>query len=31
MKNPSMKNSSFWEIYNNNKTKSENAMILQVQ
>ena len=27
MKNPSMKNLSLQEIYNNNKTKSENTMI----
>ena len=30
MKNPSMKNFSLLEIYNN-KTKSENTMILQMQ
>ena len=31
MKNPSMKNFSLWEVYNNNKTKSENTMISRVQ
>ena len=30
MKNLSMKN-LFWEMHNNNKTKSENTMILRVQ
>ena len=28
MKNPSMKNFSLREIYDNNKTKSKNTMIL---
>ena len=28
MKNPSVKNIALWEMYNNNKTKGENAMIL---
>ena len=31
MKNPSMKNFSLREVYNNNKTKSENTMISRVQ
>ena len=31
MKNPSMKNFSLLEICNNNKTKSENTMILHVR
>ena len=31
MKNPSMKNFSLWEIYNDNKTKNENTMILHMQ
>ena len=31
MKNPSMKNFSLREIYNNNKTKSENTMISRMQ
>ena len=31
MKNLLMKNFSLQEIYNNNKTKSENTMILHVQ
>ena len=31
MKSPSMNNFSLWKIYNNNKTNSENTMILQVR
>ena len=31
MKNPSMKNFSLREIYNNKKTKSENTMISRMQ
>ena len=31
MKNPSIKNFLLWEIYNNNKTKSEKIMNLPMQ
>ena len=31
MKNRSMKSFSLWEIFNDNKTKTKNTMILHVQ